>query len=128
MATIKNITSQQELAAAQLAAIPEDETPQIMFKPVEYGEGDAGKFVSGHRVMQLAKHARAVASGTTLLMQINEHDGIELTTAAPTPVFGEFHRGQLEALVWAAADMLALEARELIEYADQKLQKERDAA
>lgn len=128
MAEIKHITTQQESTADHLADIPEDEPPQIMFKPFEYGESDAGKFVHGHKVMQLAKHARAVAYGTTLLMQINEHDAIEMTTATPKPVFGEFHRGQIEALVWAAADMLGLEASRLIEDAEKKLRTERGAA
>lgn len=127
MAEIKYIAPQQESTADRLADIPEDEPPQILFKPFEYGD-DAGKFVHGHQAIQLAKHARAVAWGTALLMQINERDAIELTSATPKPVFGEFHRGQLEALVWAAADMLGLEASKLIEEADKKLREGRETA
>jgi len=106
---------------------PDDVLPHILFAPLEYGwSHEASKHVHGVLAIQLAKHARAVAKGTALLMQINERDGFEAMTDAPEPIFNDYHRGQLEHLVWAAADMLVLEADTLLNDAERKLTASRD--
>lgn len=116
----------KEVAVSPEPTFPEDEPPQILFKPLEYGCRDAEKYVDGGRALLLAKYANAVANGTALLMQIHERDGFEISIRNPQPLFGEHDLDSLNKLVWAASAMLADEACNLIDYAETKLKENQE--
>ena len=113
----------------KIAAVQMDQSEEQvpLFEPVEYADLEAARFVCGNQVIELARYAQAVASGTQLIMQIVVREGCRKENDQP-PLFNGYHLGVLQELAIASCGMLADKAAVILEDASRRLEEERRAS